>query len=77
MLSDMFISLRFQVFEERFKGQPVKEFPVGSKVEVFAEQRVWVGKVTGRVVDTSNEVFYRVHFEGLKSEDDLRVSREG
>ncbi len=62
-----------QLFEEKFKGEPQKDFPFGSKVEVYAERRVWVGTVTGRVVDASNELHYRVHFDGAKAEDDLRV----
>ncbi len=64
-----------QLFERKFKETSAGErYDFGSKVEVFAERRVWVGRVTGIVTDSSNELFYRVHFDGTHSNDDLRVS---
>ncbi len=66
--------MSIQFFEKKFKETSTGEmFKFGTKVEVFAERRVWVGAVTGVIADSSNEFFYRVHFDGTQFQDDLRV----
>ncbi len=62
-----------QFFTAQFRESPQTELRYGSRVEVYAERKVWAGKVTGIVTDSSNELFYRVNFDGAQFSDDLRV----
>ncbi len=64
----------FQFFGEQFLETPRAPLSIGSRVDVFAERKVWSGMITGIVTDVSNEIFYRVKFDGTRFEDDLRVT---